>query len=252
MDSAAVKSAQRVIEVLEYFTTDAHEATVMDVARALGYPQSSTSMLLASLEQLGYLQLSADKRKYSATLRVMLLGARMQSELFGEHNVLSAMESLRSRTQKTIMLGLRQNHHVRILVSLRSPASSLRFPVGTLRPVCRSAIGKVLLSLLPVAEAMSVIRYANATAPEEHKVDVPRLLEELDQVRETGWALTLGYPVPDRASLAVAAPPLPNQPALALNLGAWLEDLQDEDARAEYIRELKATSSSFLATSPER
>jgi Transcriptional regulator len=252
MDSTVVKSARRVIEVLEFLTSEAQEATVMDVARALGYPQSSTSMLLSSLEQLGYLQLSADKRSYSPTLRVMLLGARLQSELFGEHNILSAMDSLRQRTQKTIMLGTRQNIHVRILVSLKSPFSSLKFPVGTLRPVCRSSIGKVLLSQLPVEEAASVIRYANAKASDEHKVDVSRLLEELDDVRASGWALTLGYPAPDRAAIAVASPPLPNQPALALNLGTTLDDLQDKSKLDEYIGELKSTVESFQFPTPQQ
>jgi DNA-binding IclR family transcriptional regulator len=238
------------MEVLEYLTSETQEASVMEVARALGYPQSSTSMLLAFLERLGYLQLSADKRRYSPTIRVLLLGARLQSELFGDHNILSEMESLRRKTQMTIMLGVRQHIYVRILVSLRSPSSSLKFPVGTLRPVCRSAIGKVLLSQLPPEEAASVIRYANAIATEENKVDAALLLKELDQIRAIGWALTLGYPAPDRASLAVAAPTLPNQPALALNLGTTLTMLQDESKRDEYIRELKRTSANFQVSPP--
>ena len=47
LDPKKIKSAQRVLEVLEYFTHDREEATVMDIARAMGYPQSSTSELLS-------------------------------------------------------------------------------------------------------------------------------------------------------------------------------------------------------------
>jgi len=41
-----VKSAVRVLEVLKYFDSIQREASVTEVARALGYPVSSTSVLL--------------------------------------------------------------------------------------------------------------------------------------------------------------------------------------------------------------
>lgn len=52
---SVVKSAGRVLQILEFFDDVKREANVVEICRALGYPQSSTSVLLRSLVQLGYL-----------------------------------------------------------------------------------------------------------------------------------------------------------------------------------------------------
>ena len=49
------KIARRVIEVLDFFDDENREASVMDIVRRYGRPQSSTSELLASLVELGLL-----------------------------------------------------------------------------------------------------------------------------------------------------------------------------------------------------
>ena len=61
--SAAIKSAQRTLAVLEYFQTHRRAAAVGEIAAALGMPQSSTSMLLKSLLSLGYLEYTASSRR---------------------------------------------------------------------------------------------------------------------------------------------------------------------------------------------
>ena len=71
----AVKSAIRVLEILEYFDRRHSEATVTDIARELKYPQSSTSILLQNLTGLGYLQRGSTGKTYVPTTRVTLLGS---------------------------------------------------------------------------------------------------------------------------------------------------------------------------------
>jgi DNA-binding MarR family transcriptional regulator len=46
---ATVKSARRVLEIFEYFASHQAPATVSEIADALGYPRSSTSVLVRSL-----------------------------------------------------------------------------------------------------------------------------------------------------------------------------------------------------------
>ncbi|SUW01020.1 transcriptional regulator [Bordetella pertussis] len=50
-----VKSAVRVIQILEYFDTVRREAGVLEISRALGFPASSTAGILRSLQRLSYL-----------------------------------------------------------------------------------------------------------------------------------------------------------------------------------------------------
>lgn len=68
--SHVIKSAKRVLEVFEFFAARQGAATVMDVAREMAYPQSSTSELLDSLRNLGYLSYDRFSRQFNPTLRV--------------------------------------------------------------------------------------------------------------------------------------------------------------------------------------
>lgn len=220
-ESPTVKSARRVLEILEYFAQGVRKATVMQVANALTYPQSSTSVLLSTLTTLGYLRFDPAERTYSPTLRVMLLGSWLQDELFGQGSLVAVMERLRQRTGQTVMIGLRQGIHVRFILSLQGKDSSgIRYPVGVLRPVCRSAVGKILLSALPDSQVLGIARHANAEEQEPaNRVSIRELREEIAAIRERGWAMTVDYPLPNRATLAVALPEMKGQPPMALTVG---------------------------------
>lgn len=221
VESATVKSARRVLEILEFFGQGVPKATVTQVANALAYPQSSTSALLTSLTTLGYLRIDPEDRSYSPTLRVMLLGSWQQDELFAQGSLVAVMERLRQRTGHTVMLGLRQGMHVRFILSLAGKnAEGIHYPVGVLRPVCRSAVGKILLSALPDSQVLKLARHANAQEDPLNRVSTRELLEEMAQIRQRGWAMTVDYPVPNRATLAVALPQVRGQPPMAFTVGA--------------------------------
>jgi DNA-binding IclR family transcriptional regulator len=139
------------------------KATVMQIANDLAYPQSSTSVLLSTLVNLGYLRFDPKERTYAPTIRVMLLGSWLQDQLLGGGSLVSVMERLKQHTGQTVMIGFRQGIHVRFIFSLHGKdAQALRYPVGVLRPVCRSAVGKILLSRLSNTQILRIARHANA------------------------------------------------------------------------------------------
>ena len=54
LQRSTVKSAARVLAILEYFDDLQRPSTVTEIAEELTYPQSSTSALLRSLVSMGY------------------------------------------------------------------------------------------------------------------------------------------------------------------------------------------------------
>lgn len=74
MSDTVVKSAARVLEVFEFFAGRKTPATVGEVCASLGYPQSSTSVLLKSLLTLGYLSYDSGTRRYAPSEKVARLG----------------------------------------------------------------------------------------------------------------------------------------------------------------------------------
>lgn len=244
-EKSVVKSAKRVLEVLEYFAEGHTQATVTEMSQRLGYPQSSTSVLLSSLQTLGYLHYDRMTRAYSPTLRVMLLGSWMQNDLFGEGNLVSAMEGLRRRTGQSVMIGLRQGIQVRfILYLIGKNRNTLKFPVGVLRPVCRSPVGKVLLASEGDAEISRIAMHANGEeANPENRVSLPRLLEEITIIRKQGWAETLDYPVQGRGSIAVALSKIEDQPPIGIAIGARKAII--ESHRSKFIAALQEVCQSL-------
>lgn len=217
---APVKSALRTLEILEFFAAAKGPATVMEVAVSLGYPQSSASMLLGTLEQQGYLYFDRDRRAYAPTMRMMLMSAQMRLHPFGAE-LLRVINGLNASLRQTVVLGMRQGVHVCQLYSVQGDnPNPAHLPAGTLRPICQSALGKVMLAALDEDEAARLIRAANANATRaSEKVSAMALMTELRQVRQQGWAASLDYPVPDRASLGVLLPRLPGHPDMAMSLG---------------------------------
>lgn len=225
-----VKSAQRVLEILEYLASTHEPATVAEVSRQLQFPQSSTSMLLHSLEKLGYLTYDPAGRCFRPTVRVMLLGSWMQDEIFGEGSLVSAMDSLRRSTGQTIMVGLRQGIHVRFILALRGTrANALQVRAGTLASVCLSSVGKALLAHESDATILRIVRHANAVDPlSRQRVHAQSLLEEIRESRMRGWMESCDFPSAGRCAIATPLPLIPNQPALGLCIGTSTALMQRE------------------------
>src|SRR5690606_26324331 len=141
-----VKSAVRVMQVLEYFDSVRRAATVTEVARALTYPVSSTSMRLNSLLDMGYLEQNA-QRAYLPTSRVTLLGFWIAPNLDQDSQILRMMDELGTATGQTIVLGVASRALVKYIHVV--PATrTLRMHVspGATRPLAISGTGRLFLS----------------------------------------------------------------------------------------------------------
>jgi len=236
-----IKSARRVLEIFEFFAQTHAPSTVKEVSQCLGYPQSSTSLLLKSLMAQGYLRYDASTRTYYPTLRVMLLGSWVHDEIFGNGSLISLLEELRREFGHSVLLGMRQGIYVRYIVTLCAETSGLPpYATGILRPVCRAAVGKILLAGLPNAEISLIARRANAQETDAAcKVAVPELLADIARCRERGWAESRGRVVAGRNVIAVALPPVPGQMDLAIGLGGPEEEIdRQRDEIVDHLRRI--------------
>ncbi|MBL6456611.1 helix-turn-helix domain-containing protein [Belnapia sp. T6] len=222
MTAGVVKSAQRVLEVLEHFAQTHMPASVAEISRRFGWPQSSTSVLLSSLEQLGYLSHDAETRSYRPTVRVMLLGAWLHDEIFGEGSLVSAMDGLRRSTGLTVLVGMRQGVQIRLVLVLRGlRPDAVPLASGFIAPACASAIGHMLLLGESDTELGRILRRSNAAVPDPaQRLALPDFLAELRRARSQGWSMRPAFGLPGRAVVATALPRMAGQPDLALGLGA--------------------------------
>lgn len=228
--TAPVKSAQRVLELLEFFAEERRPAAVGIVAQALGWPQSSTSVLLKGLADTGYFDHDARTGLYAPNVRILLATAWLQEHLYSEHNLLRLMEGVLEKTGNTVMIGTRRGVHVRYLHVLQSTREG-RFisKIGSLRPLFRSAAGKVLLTTLSEREVAMLLRKANALEVDPaHRLAFADVRREIEEVRRRGYSISLGTSMPGAAALAVLVPVARDRAPMSLSVGGPLREVRRE------------------------
>lgn len=177
--------------VLELFTIWRRGANASEIEAALDMPQSSTSVLLRSLVEMGYLDYNRADRTYWPTVRVAMLGDWMRDavspQLQAEH-----VDELRDRTGETVLVGRRLGASVHYLQIARS-GQELQFYVhqGTRRPLCISASGRALLSQLDDQQVLKIARRTIHFATSDiERFDEQVLLGAVRKIRDTGISET--------------------------------------------------------------
>jgi DNA-binding IclR family transcriptional regulator len=221
IEDSVVKSARRTLELFEYFAERQEAASVSDVVAALRYPQSSASALLKSLAALGYLEYDRKTRLYVPTLRIALLGGWIHDSFFRDGDLLDLVQALSNRVNDTVILGLQNGIHAQYVLML-DPHRPVRVHArtGSLRPLFRSAIGRMLLTTKTEKEIAGLLRRANAKEPlPAHRLAERDVLAEIALCRRQGYAVSEGLVTPGRAVVAVLLPTSPGHAPVALGIG---------------------------------
>lgn len=214
-----VGSLHRALELLELFAVEQRALTVGEVAQRLQYPQSSTSVLLHGLSGLGYLQHDRHARTFVPTLRVSFLGMWLHQRVLVQGSLLDFMEMLASRSGHVAMLAMQNGLHAQYIHIIAARSSRVGLKPGLLRPICRSAVGKVLLSTMAEAEILRIVRNVNAIDTDfPDPVDARALLEEIAECRRTGFAFSSGSVTPGSSVIATRVPDVGGQ-SLAVGIG---------------------------------
>ena len=220
--AGVIKSAKRVLELFEYFAECRRPLTVGDVIKGLDYPQSSVSSLLKSLTRLGYLDYDRHKRLYTPTLRVALLGGWIHDQVYSEGTLSEVVDSLYRRSGgHTVLIGMQNDVFVQYIHLVQAPAPQIPWYVkpGSLRPLCRSAAGRILLCLKTDVEVQHLLWRINAEEETTNRMTLRDLLHELNLIRVHGSAFTLGTVNPQTGVIAVQLPTPSGQPPMAIGIG---------------------------------
>lgn len=229
LPAKVVKSAGRVLQILEYFDDVQGAANVVEIARALGFPQSSTSILLRSLVSLGYLHYDPSGRTYQPTSRVGLLGSWVEPTLFRGGALVQMMRDLNEATSDTVVLAARnglQSQYIHVVQA--TTALRVHLTIGTMRPIATSATGLLFLSVLSELEVAKIVRRINAYAGAgENLIKIGELNAQLARIRKDGYLFCRSQITPGTALLAV---PLVSKVAtspLALALAGPADRMED-------------------------
>ncbi len=203
MQSAAVKSAKRTMEILELMESVRGPVSLKDVSSRLGYPISSSSVLLKSLVYSGYLHYDRFTRTYVPTTRLTALGNWVPDSLFGTTGLPQAMKAIHETCGDWIAVGAMADASVQYL-HVVGPHRQGRIKSGASHPLTDSALGIVLLGGLGDRAVEAVWRRTRYLSGDGASGSYETLAGEVAKARATGHAfVTMGDGV---ASLAMRIP----------------------------------------------
>lgn len=179
-----VKSAARVLEILEFFDATQRPVGAQLVADTLGYPASSTQALLRSLVALGYLAFDPVRRCYAPTLRVALLGGGwIAPELCGTPPLRALINAIGRRSGGDVAVMVRNGDGVDAIMT-QGPALS-----GRREGVLDGAGGRCLLAACEdgLVGRMLHRMNADAVARDRPRTEAATLMRDIGLVRRRGW-----------------------------------------------------------------
>ncbi len=202
-----------------------------DIRASLGMPASSTTALLRSLVELGYLHYDSRSRTYMPTLRVGLLGDWMHGQSHAGRQLCAMVENLSHITGQLTVLGTRCNLQAQYIHVVRAHAANRPLKRGTLAPLPRTAVGWMLLSGMPDQEVMKLCTRINTMEQPVHRVSPSWLIDQIHGVREQGYAYCFGRVTPNVGAISMAVPTSHGRPPVVVAVsgtGAPFQERADE------------------------
>jgi DNA-binding IclR family transcriptional regulator len=242
MHGLQVKSATRVIAVLEYFRLCRQPRTMSQISGDLGYPQSSATVLLKTLVTLGYLSFDRSSNVYFPTPKVTSLGDWVPRALFGAGQIIEAINDVHNATGEGIFLGTKNDVYLQY-TKTRESIHALRFHIdeGTIRPITQSAAGWILLTKMSEERIDDIVRRANiAIQTPSERWKTKDILAKVAEIKVLGYARTENVPLKGGATIAVLLPAQIQGQPVTLALGGIAERVKSNFT--EYLSALQSAA----------
>jgi IclR family transcriptional regulator, acetate operon repressor len=214
--SVAVERALTMLETVAQFSEGLSNA---EISRKLGIPKSSASYILRTLEARGYFARDAESGKYRVGLKILSLSRGALGGLDVRTVALPIMRRLMQQTGLTCHLAVLDGHEA-VYIEKVEPETFIRMDtwVGRRMRVHATSVGKAIVAHIPSEQLEEILRKSGMEKRTPKTITtMPRLLKELERVRDQGYAVddeenNLG-------ARCVAAPIFDEQGSIAASLG---------------------------------
>lgn len=203
------QSLERGLAILGCFTPGRPVLGIADIADTLEMSRSTAHRYVITLVALGYLEQGAS-RKYRLGLRVTDLGMSALNATGLREHARPYLEELRQRTSYTTSLAVLSGAEILYVDRAPSfrrerPATGPDLAAGSRLPAYCTAMGKLLLANMPHAEQRELLAAIKPAKCGPNTITSKRALrEELEQIREAGFAVNDGELA--EGLIAIAAP----------------------------------------------
>lgn len=203
-DHSNVTSVAKALRILDTYTHEKPMQRVGEIARQLGFPVSTTSRLIQTLVEEGFLNRSDSSSGYVLGPKILRLGGLFISRSKIYHEVSPLLNRLVVDLGETTHIAFLDGYEVVYLSKQLGPYYvTLESDVGLRNPAYTTSSGKVLLSdkdesFVKLMFEGNIKKYAKHTITKYDDFKV-----ELDKVRQRGYASSISEMSEENFSFAV-------------------------------------------------
>lgn len=248
--SEYVQTLEKGLAVIKTFNEKAPTRTLAEVATVLGFTRAAARRFVLTLEALGYIERTG--KAFRLTPQVLELGYSYLASLPWWRHAQTVVDRLAQELGCGCAAGVLDRDCVAyVAYASGEPSSSAIRSVGTRLPAHATAMGRVLLAHLDEDSLYASLQstHLDRLTPRTEQ-DADRLVQELLQVRELGYAIvdqqlemglfSIGVPIRDRSGLVFAG----------LSASSRRTSMSEGRLVADYLDLLKAAAQRITAGLP--
>jgi DNA-binding IclR family transcriptional regulator len=189
-DMMVVKSADRVIQILEAVASNEHGMTHGEISKTLEIPKGSLTFLLANLAEREYLSFDRMVKVYKLGPGLLVLAGRYLSNLDIVRVGRPVMRELVKEINEDIELAIAKNDEA-LFVYKEECSQPLKYyiEIGDRAPLYATASGKAILAHLTEEEISRFLSLRKLVALRSNTItDENALRDELESIRSKGLA----------------------------------------------------------------
>jgi IclR family acetate operon transcriptional repressor len=216
--SSGSRSVARTCAILRLIGRGGDEGvTLIDVAAATELPKSSAHRYLQVLEGEGFVERDLRSSRYRLGVGFMSLQSGHIDRLI--QRTRPYLVSIRDQFDETVNLGMLVGHQIVYLDILESPrAMRLAARKGDTEGIHSTALGKVVAAKLPDRDVLELLRRTGMPRLTPFTITTPEyFLQELQRVREAGYAIDDRENELEGRCVAVYVPGLSTPTAISLS-----------------------------------
>lgn len=218
--SAGVASVERAADVLLHFARRGVASLgVSEIARDLGLSKAAVHRILSSLRTRDLVSYSEDDRRYRLGPMVLALGLQSLDQLDVRRLAVPRLARLSQETSETATLSIRAGW-TRVYVDQVTPSREviMSVAIGVPYPLHSGASSKAFLAFLSDEEIAEYFEHDLDALTPRTVTDREELRRELVEIREHGWARSVGERQSGASSVAAPVFDHTGRPAAVISV----------------------------------
>ena len=184
--SGTVKSADRVLDIIELLASEQEPMNLTEISRALDMPTSSIYKIIKNLLARGYLESDEQEKQFRLGYKILEVGTKytQNTNLVTEFQYVS--QRIVSEINEAVYLSIRNGKNV-LYIAEKQSLQPIRFVshLGMQLPMHATAMGKMLLSELSDTDIEQLYPEEELGTLTENTIhERSSLIEEVSRIRK--------------------------------------------------------------------